>query len=70
MVAVPQSPPEEDPLLPASGRIQGGLVSWVQRVLVTRCFLERSTINETGRGRQYVGGDPMIVFPARPAPRR
>ena len=70
MVAVQQSPPEEDPLLPESGQIQGGRVSWVQRVLVTRCFLERGTIKEAGRGRHYVGGDPMIVLPARPAPRR
>jgi len=70
MVAVPQSPPEEGPLLPASGQIQGGRVSRVQRVLVTRCFWERSSIREAGRGRQYVGGDPMIVLPARPAPRR
>jgi len=70
MVAVNQSPPEEDPLLPESGRIKAGLGPWAQRVLVARYFLERDSIGEAGRDRQCVGGDPMIVLPARPAPRR
>ena len=70
MVAVQQSPPEEDPLLPESGWIQAGLGPWAQRVLVARYFLERDTIEEVGRDRQYVGGDPMTALPTRPAPRR